>query len=221
MYIKFCRNYEGDKKDKVSANKSPDSKLCVLLEGEKETEVKKEEKTQVYKKMCAVLSVVCLILLLVVIYLSIKSPTGSPACPNPKPVVISQTCSEQTCQALYNFPPKVKLPCEDDWSFFKGSCYFLSTSRKNWADSQRYCTSKGGSLAVISSPEVQDFLSNQGGLMYWIGLSQSNGIWTWVNNTVPETGQQGDCVFLQTKGNAQKNWIKGNCQQYSYFICQL
>lgn len=35
MYIKFCRNYEGDKKDKVNANMSSDSKLCVLLEGDK------------------------------------------------------------------------------------------------------------------------------------------------------------------------------------------
>lgn len=30
----------------------------------------------------------------------------------------------------------------------------------------------------------QDFLTKEGGLMYWIGLSQSNGTWTWVDNTV-------------------------------------
>lgn len=30
----------------------------------------------------------------------------------------------------------------------------------------------------------QDFLSKQGNLMYWIGLSQINGTWTWVDNTV-------------------------------------
>lgn len=30
----------------------------------------------------------------------------------------------------------------------------------------------------------QNFLSEQGGLMYWIGLRQSNGTWTWVDNTV-------------------------------------
>lgn len=35
MYIKFCRSYEGDKKNELTANMSPDSKLCVLLEGEK------------------------------------------------------------------------------------------------------------------------------------------------------------------------------------------
>lgn len=30
----------------------------------------------------------------------------------------------------------------------------------------------------------QNFLSQQGVLMYWIGLSQSAGTWTWVDNTV-------------------------------------
>lgn len=35
MYIKFCRSYEGDKKDELTANMSPDSKLCVRLEEDK------------------------------------------------------------------------------------------------------------------------------------------------------------------------------------------
>lgn len=33
---------------------------------------------------------------------------------------------------------------------------------------------------------LQDFLTKQGGLMYWIGLSQISGTWTWVDNTVPK-----------------------------------
>lgn len=35
MYIKFCRSYDGDKKDEARANLSPGSKLSVELEGEK------------------------------------------------------------------------------------------------------------------------------------------------------------------------------------------
>lgn len=36
---------------------------------------------------------------------------------------------------------------------------------------------------VPSCSVFQDFLSKEGGLMYWIGLSQHNGTWTWVDNT--------------------------------------
>lgn len=35
MYIKFCRSYEGDRKD--GAKPSSDSKLCVELEGDRGT----------------------------------------------------------------------------------------------------------------------------------------------------------------------------------------
>lgn len=42
------------------------------------------------------------------------------------------------------------------------------------------------SLARLVPPcsVFQNFLSAKGGLMYWIGLSQRNGTWAWVDNTV-------------------------------------
>lgn len=36
-----------------------------------------------------------------------------------------------------------------------------------------------------------------------------------------EEAPLGDCVYLNTRGHAEKNWIRENCHQHSYFICQM
>lgn len=45
--------------------------------------------------------------------------------------------------------------CGDGWITFGRSCFFLSTFRLKWHQSKQNCTSRGGSLAVIASKEVQ------------------------------------------------------------------
>jgi len=50
----------------------------------------------------------------------------------------------------------------------------VSTKRKNWSDAQKYCSSKGGYLAEVKSPEEEKLLEDH--LMksqnsYWIGLA--------------------------------------------------
>ncbi|TWW79151.1 Asialoglycoprotein receptor 2 [Takifugu flavidus] len=245
MYITFCRSYEGDKNDGLI---SPDSKLCVQLDGEKskKEEVKKEDKTRGYKLACLILSVLCLILLLLVIFLSTKplvlpflnsthhflsilAQTGSHFCPENELRPIPPTCSLENCQTLYNLPSNKRACqyCDEDWLPFGGSCYFLSTFRLSWSGSQKDCNDRGGSLAVIKSPEVQKFLSEESNLLYWIGLSQTNQTWTWVDNSRlqksywAENPGTGDCVYLYTDGHPEKNWIRKPCSAYTYFICQM
>lgn len=45
--------------------------------------------------------------------------------------------------------------CADGWLTFGRSCFYLSTFRLSWDESQRNCSARGGSLAVISSQRVQ------------------------------------------------------------------
>lgn len=231
MYIKFCSLYGEDKKD--NANLSSESELSVELQGEKDKQTKGN--LRLYRIACALLTIVCLVLLLVVIILSIKSQTGSTVCTDRGETTVSSkknfpSCTFDHCQALF---PNIQLKylgcrqCADGWLTFGRSCFFLSTLRLSWDDSQRSCRSRGGSLAVISSPEIQNFLTMKGNLLYWVGLRQKGRTWSWVNNTALEKSywadetSEGDCGLLSSEDPSEKNWKKAPCQASSFYICQL
>ncbi|XP_034553213.1 early activation antigen CD69 isoform X2 [Notolabrus celidotus] len=233
MYIKFCRGYGEDKKYKASANSSSESELSVELEGKKDTQTK--GKTWLYRLACVILTIICLVLLLVVILLSMKLQSGSTACPDREGTTVlnkesAPTCGFNQCQALF---PNVKLQylgcrqCADGWLTFGRSCFYLSTFRLSWDESQRNCSSRGGSLAVITSPDIQTFLTQKGNLKYWIGLRQTGPTWGWVNNKVlgksywEDVTSDADCGILKSQSPPEKNWAKASCQASSYFICQL
>ncbi|KAE8288934.1 C-type lectin domain family 4 member E [Larimichthys crocea] len=189
---------------------------------------------RMYRIACLVLSIICLLLLMVIIILGVKFQHGSTECSvNEKFVSDKQalsTCSYSQCQDYVskNVPPYRECKqCADGWLTLGRSCFFLSTTRLSWEQSQRNCSTRGGSLAVISSQEIQDFLTQKGKMKYWIGLRKANDAWTWVNNTALQTSywaedpQQGDCAVINSDSALQKNWVRASCNSYTYFICQL
>ncbi|KAM9352736.1 C-type lectin domain family 4 member E isoform 2-T2 [Symphorus nematophorus] len=219
MYIKFCRSYGEDKKD-LSAK----SKLSVELEEEKAGN-QAWGNVRLYRAACVFLTLICLVLLLVVILLGVKLQTGS-VCPEGKPSKersegsppIASSCDYRRCECQQ---------CADGWLTLGQSCFFMSTYRLSWDESQRNCSARGGSLAIISSLGVQRFLTKEGKMNYWIGLRQNRSAWTWVNNTALQQGYwadialEGDCGILRGKNPPEKNWVAASCQAYTYFICQL
>ncbi|XP_032414701.1 natural killer cells antigen CD94 isoform X4 [Xiphophorus hellerii] len=227
MYIKFFRSYVEDKKEKPD-----EAELSVELEGE---EGKQDEgKTGLYRLLCFILAIICLILLVVVVVLGVKLQTESTLCQgndrfndqqSPSP-----SCSLEICQ--HRFPKMTfkKLPCQQcasGWLTFGTSCFFLSTTRLTWSESQKNCSSGGGSLAIVSSQTVQNFLTRKGNLKYWIGLRHEDSTWNWVNNNElqqsywTEAVHNGDCAYLNSDGPVEKNWDRASCQSTTYFICQL
>ncbi|XP_070767875.1 early activation antigen CD69 isoform X2 [Enoplosus armatus] len=236
MYIKFCRSYGEDKKDDASADLSPESKLSVELEGGKGKQT--GGNTRLYRAVCLFLTIICLILLLVIIILSVKLQTGSTVCPESEKTTAAdmrespssdQTCSYDQCQAHFNNvqPQYGCRNCPDEWLTFGQSCFFLSTFRLSWDESQRNCSARGGSLAVVTSQRVQRFLTKEGKVKYWIGLRHKGETWTWVNNSVLQESYwagamtEGDCGILSSENLPEKNWITASCRAYTYFICQL
>ncbi|XP_028984911.1 early activation antigen CD69 isoform X2 [Betta splendens] len=233
MYIKFCRGYAEDKKEDVKESLS--SKLSVELEAEKGTPT--EGRARRYPSGCLFLSILCLILLVVVIILSMKLVTGSKVCPerqetpaDPAIRPSSPSCSYEQCQAQYPSSQRRNFGCRQcasGWLSYGRSCFYLSTFRLSWDESQRNCTASGGSLAVIGSQTTQNFLTKEGDLKYWIGLRQKGDRWAWVNHSAVQQSYwskdetSGDCGILDSTGPQDKNWIKASCQAYTYFICQL
>uniref|UniRef100_A0A8C6NIM2 C-type lectin domain-containing protein n=1 Tax=Nothobranchius furzeri TaxID=105023 RepID=A0A8C6NIM2_NOTFU len=161
---------------------------------------------RLYRYGCFALTGVCFILLLTVILLSLKLLT--------------------VLNVLF-FPDHCYQQCAKGWLPYGKSCYFLSTLRLSWADSQKNCSSGGGSLAVISSRGVQHFLTRTGNLTYWIGLRKNTTEWNWVNNTQLQQNYwsgstiRSNCAYLSSEAPEEKNWETASCHALNYFICQL
>ncbi|XP_052345203.1 CD209 antigen-like protein E isoform X1 [Oncorhynchus keta] len=203
-----------------------------------------------YRAMCLLLSVICLVLLLVIIILSVKFLSQPQVCHGTEKGIeakekgsvtekgieakeerfqSTEVCSLQTCQAQY-FQQQSQVPachmCDEGWLHFESSCYFLSRDRMNWDESRDECKKRGADLAVITNKTVQTFLTKTGNLMYWIGLRQRTRNWVWVNNTVlgqsywSGSNRQGDCGLLTGRDPPERSWSSTSCDQYSFYICQ-
>ncbi|XP_005925343.1 C-type lectin domain family 4 member A isoform X2 [Haplochromis burtoni] len=193
---------------------------------------------RLYRGVCLFLTLMCIVLLVVVIILSLKLQTGPTVCPvveesaTAKEAVpaFAPGCSFENCQAQF---PAIHIKhhgcrlCGDGWMTFGRSCFFLSTFRLKWHQSEQNCTSRGGSLAVITSKEVQDFLTQKGNLQYWIGTIKKGTEWTWVDSTKlqesywAEDPRTGNCGIIDSTGPSARNWIRAPCNVATYFICQL
>ncbi|XP_029535012.1 CD209 antigen-like protein E isoform X2 [Oncorhynchus nerka] len=190
-----------------------------------------------YRAMCLLLSVICLVLLLVIIILCVKFPSQPQVCHGTEKGIeakeerfqSTEVCSLQTCQAQY-FQQQSQVPachmCDEGWLHFESFCYFLSRDRMNWDESRDECKKRGADLAVITNKTVQTFLTKKGNLMYWIGLRQRTRNWVWVNNTVlgqsywSGSNRQGDCGLLTGRDPPERSWSSTSCDQYSFYICQ-
>ncbi|XP_071369412.1 CD209 antigen-like [Centroberyx affinis] len=81
------------------------------------------------------------------------------------------------------------IVCPENWVLFNSSCYFISRETRDWEDSQSFCQSKGGHLAIIHTAEEQTFLwellPRGHWNAYWFGISDEHTEeeWKWVDGT--------------------------------------
>uniref|UniRef100_A0A8C6KDV7 C-type lectin domain-containing protein n=1 Tax=Nothobranchius furzeri TaxID=105023 RepID=A0A8C6KDV7_NOTFU len=182
-----------------------------------------------YRYGCFALTGVCFILLLTVILLSLKRERLQPFdhCFDPGNALSLLAHPAVFCFLVGSQAYHCYQQCAKGWLPYGKSCYFLSTLRLSWADSQKNCSSGGGSLAVISSRGVQHFLTRTGNLTYWIGLRKNTTEWNWVNNTQLQQNYwsgstiRSNCAYLSSEAPEEKNWETASCHALNYFICQL
>lgn len=66
-------------------------------------------------------------------------------CASPAPEVLKPTTGAAPAPVV----------CPVDWHLFNNSCYFISRTSRDWPESQSYCQSQGGHLAIIHTAEEQ------------------------------------------------------------------
>ncbi|KAK7804766.1 hypothetical protein U0070_023032, partial [Myodes glareolus] len=112
--------------------------------------------------------------------------------------------SERTCCPLH-------------WIEHEGSCYWFSLTGKSWPEADKYCQLENAHLVVVNSMEEQKFINDhKGSVPTWMGLTDQNGPWRWVDGTDFDNG------FKNWKPLQPDNWeghgLGGgeDCAHFSY-----
>ncbi|XP_062411033.1 CD209 antigen-like protein E isoform X2 [Sardina pilchardus] len=124
--------------------------------------------------------------------------------------------------------------CPVGWFTYGSSCYYLSTSRRNWTDSRDQCLERGADLIVINSQEEQEFVRALS-VHAWIGLScsEKDRVWKWVDGA-PLTNGTGywsrrepnnargmeNCVETWARDPSLQTWNDGRCEYELQWICE-
>ncbi|XP_056319269.1 asialoglycoprotein receptor-like 1 [Danio aesculapii] len=144
-------------------------------------------------------------------------------------------------ELVMQVPVPVQGPCQENWVFYKGSCYFQSTIKRNWKTAETNCIQKGSHLVVVNDLAEQDFLSSIVKLSdsYWIGLvEKEEGQWSWVDGTefsatehhwdvgqpddwdVRVNGEDCGQLHGRVNENRQRLWNDADCTLFYPYICE-
>ncbi|KAF7476090.1 hypothetical protein GHT09_012812 [Marmota monax] len=129
-----------------------------------------------------------------------------------------------------------KTCCPLDWLEHECSCYWFSQSGNSWPEADKYCQLQNSHLVVVTSLEEQKFIEkHMGSEPSWMGLTDQNGPWRWVDGTDYERGfkywspnqpddwtEHGlgggeDCASFSSDGR----WNDDVCQRPFSWICEI
>ncbi|XP_051036162.1 asialoglycoprotein receptor 2 [Phodopus roborovskii] len=139
-----------------------------------------------------------------------------------------------TCQLAFHQSNGTEC-CPVNWMEHGGSCYWFSRVGLTWAEAAEYCQLENAHLVVINSWEEQKFVVKHTGSFHtWIGLTDRDGFWKWVDGTEyrsnyknwdftqpdnwqgHEQGGSEDCVEILSDGH----WNDNFCQQVNRWACE-
>ncbi|XP_053335465.1 C-type lectin domain family 4 member E-like [Clarias gariepinus] len=173
------------------------------------------------------------LLLTAVIVLWIKYPnlkTGKETCNNNLTIARDQFQRER--DQLQRERDELQRFSKLGWNYFSSSVYIIITEKKSWTESRENCRGTGADLVIITSKEEQEFVNKlRGGGQAWIGLSNRENKWKWVDDTTLITGFWEDkepnsaaghegCVVTGIKSDPVKNWAEYPCNKEYNWICK-
>nr|QYY47516.1 CD209 [Ctenopharyngodon idella] len=123
----------------------------------------------------------------------------------------------------------------DVWIYYQSSFYYISSEKKSWTESRKYCTERGADLIIINNKEEQDFVKKMSdGVKVWIGLTDSDveDTWKWVDDTYltskfwksgePNGRTRENCVLLTESSGwtYSSGWADYPCHGHYQWICE-
>ncbi|KAI8509703.1 hypothetical protein Bbelb_121310 [Branchiostoma belcheri] len=138
--------------------------------------------------------------------------------------------------------PSISAPafCPKCYHEWRGACYGVFSSHKNFSEAAATCRRDGGTLAMPRDAETDNFLfelvkSIDAHSTFWIGLTDlyKEGTFEWVDGTPlgnfsawgveqPDNymGKE-DCVHFRNKPSGNHDWNDLECSLYINFMCQV
>lgn len=152
---------------------------------------------------------------------------------------------------IWNYCDRKTLKCAHcmpDWVEHSSRCFLFSPDEKSWPDARAQCIRLGGDLAVVSSDQDQEFLTNLvknaavvGSIRAaWIGLSDTitEDEFIWINmqdvgethwrenepnNHIPSWDEKKigqDCVTIEDAADWKNSWDDVICTGRRHYICE-
>nr|XP_023398192.1 NKG2-A/NKG2-B type II integral membrane protein-like isoform X1 [Loxodonta africana] len=159
------------------------------------------------KLVAGILGITCIALMASIIIIKIKVITPSIGTKKENPTQKASHCGH----------------CPEDWLSYSNNCYYISSDKKNWTESQMACASKKSDLTYIDNEEEMKFM-NFLPSSSWIGLSREsrNYPWFWINgspsnqNITEASGPAYNCGMLFSFGLQS-----ASCGAAKVYICKL
>ncbi|XDV31251.1 hypothetical protein PO909_033984 [Leuciscus waleckii] len=138
------------------------------------------------------LALLCVLLLTVVIVLCVHIKTKSTNYTEERDELLTRNTQLTKERDGLSSMLKPKLVVfTDGWIYYKSSLYFISSEKKNWTESRRYCTERGADLIIINNREEQGFVKKiSANVIVWTGLTDRDveNTWKWVDGSTPNSG---------------------------------
>ncbi|XP_014822582.1 PREDICTED: CD209 antigen-like protein A isoform X1 [Poecilia mexicana] len=151
--------------------------------------------------------------------------------PQPTPDVVF--CSNET-QDMCKLKQETREYLQKEWLYFRDSFYYMSSIKKTWNESRKYCQQESADLVVINSREEQNFTTQYSrGRLTWIGLYELGGTeqWIWVDGALLTDSYWGPnepnrlekvnprCVEMRFF-NTENSWNDISCTTENFWICE-
>uniref|UniRef100_A0A673K9H3 C-type lectin domain-containing protein n=1 Tax=Sinocyclocheilus rhinocerous TaxID=307959 RepID=A0A673K9H3_9TELE len=161
----------------------------------------------------------CVLLLTAVIVLCVHIHSNNSNCTEERDELLTRNTNltEEREQLLTTIKA-----LKDQWKCYQSSLFYLSSERKSWTESRRYCTERGANMIIINNREEQ--VSKR---YFWIGLTDRDveGTWKWVDGSTPTSGfwmsaepggYRGENCALTVVGE----WADHPCTEEFHWMCE-